>query len=151
LCRICGNAGIKRRHLETVAGTWKRELLENEKIDHFAHSGSEVLYVVGRRADVQQDVSNVSIRSDGKPRVKISDVECTVHILRLSSYRSLSCGGSKFSTKSDLVLPFSISSTFSFSKAHPVVFPLVSTSLPSFHLSFLLKCVLEGSSYARPC
>jgi hypothetical protein len=81
--------------------------------------------VVGRYADVQQDVSNVFMRSDGQPRVKISDVECTAHILRLSSFRSLSYDGSKFSTKCDLVLPLSISSIFAFSKAHPVVFTLV--------------------------
>jgi hypothetical protein len=50
--------------------------------------------VVGRRADVQQDVSNVFTRSDGKPRVKISDVECTV-----SSFLSLSYDGSIASYK----------------------------------------------------
>jgi hypothetical protein len=34
--------------------------------------------VVGRRADVQKDVSNVLIRFDGIPGVKTSDAECTV-------------------------------------------------------------------------
>ena len=111
---MCGSAGIECRHLETDAGSWKRELLENEKIDYFVCSGSEVLYVVGRRADVQQDASNVFIRSDGKPRVKISDVVCAAHILRLSSFLSISYDGSKFPTMCDVVLPLSISSIFSF-------------------------------------
>jgi len=95
-----------------------------------------VLYVDGRRADVKQDVSNAFIRSDGKPRVKITDAVRAAHILTLSLFLSLSYDGSKFPTMFDLVLPLSISSIFSFSKAHPVVFPLVSTSLLSSHLTF---------------